>query len=631
MFDYVHRNKRLVQALLALFMLPFLFFGVDSYFRRADAVTEVAIVGDSKITLPEFEGAIRDQQDRMRAMMGRNFDPGMFDSAEIRFSILEGLVAQRVLLQKAKKEKLVTSEEQLKQLIMEVPAFQVDGKFSNARYQALLAEQNMSPVMFEARLMQELVAQPLQDSIVLGGFAAGVAVERYLGIVEQQREVSMALLPLEGFMASIKPDDSAIKAHYDATVANYQTPEQVRIEYALLTADNLLGQVSASAEEVRKFYDENQKQYTQDEERQASHILLNLKPDAKDEEKAATRKKAEAILAQVKLAPAKFGELAKKESQDPGSAANGGDLGLFGPGVMVKPFEEAAFGMKIGDIVGPVQSDFGLHIIKLTAIKEKRVRGFEEVKSQIEQDLKRQKAAKKFGEVAEKFTNLVYEQADTLQPVAKELQIEVRTSPFLARPQVQAMAMNNAKFVQAVFAPENIQGKRNTEAIEVGSNALMSARVIEHKPAAARPLEEVRPEVARQLARKLAGDAAAKVGAEKLALLQQGKDAGLKFEKTQTLTRQQRIPGVSEAALQQIFRVDPSKLPAYVGAPSEQGGYGFYRVSAVKGGGAPEATKLKSSGDRLSEQAGRELFSAYIAALKSQAEIKINQKNLEKK
>ncbi|KAB2839191.1 MAG: peptidylprolyl isomerase, partial [Burkholderiales bacterium] len=573
----------------------------------------------------------REQQDRARAMMGRGFDPAMFDSPEIRFNILENLVGQRVLQLQARKQKLVTSEAQLQQIILQVPAFQVDGKFSHDRYVAALASQNMNPAMFEARLMQELLSQPLQEAIALGGFSAQGAVQRYLAIVEQQREVAVAQLPLEGFLGQVKADEAALRAHYEATAASYQTPEQVKLEYALLTADALMAQMAVGAEEVKQFYNEHQKDYTQDEERQAAHILLNLKPDAKAEDKAAVQKKAEALLAQVKQAPAKFAEIASKESQDPGSAANGGDLGLFGRGMMVKPFEDAAFGMKVGEIVGPVQSDFGFHIIKLTAVKEKRVRGFDEVKSQIEQDLKRQKAAKKFGELAEKFGHLVYEQADTLEPVAKELQIEVKTSPLLTRVQVQAMAMNNAKFVQAVFAPEALQSKRNTEAVEIGPNAMMSARVVEHKPAAARPFEEVRVEVARDLTRKLASAAAAKSGAEKLALLQAGKDAGVKFDRAVTLTRQQRLPGFSEAAVQQIFRADPAKLPAFVGAPLDQGGFGLYRVSAVKEAPAAEATKLKANGERLSDQAGRELFNAYLGALKERAEVKINQKNLEKK
>ena len=631
MFDYVHRNKRLVQGMLALITLPFLFFGVDSYFRRVDSVSEVATVADTKISIPEFENAIREQQDRARAYLGRNYDAAMFDSPEMRFNILENLVGQRVLQLQARKEKLTMTEAQLQEIIMQVPAFQVDGKFSKDRYVAALAGQNMNPVMFEARLMQELLTQPLQESIALGSFVAQSAATRYVGIVEQQREVAVAQLPLEGYLAQAKADEAALKAHYESTLGNYQAPEQIKIEYALLTADALMGQVQVDAEEVRKFYAEHQKDYTQDEERQAAHILLNLKPDAKNEEKSAVRKKADALLAQVKLAPAKFGEIAKKESQDPGSAANGGDLGFFGRGMMVKPFEDAAFGMKAGEIVGPVQSDFGLHIIKLTAVKEMRVRGFEEVRSQIEQDLKRQKAAKRFGELAERFGSLVYEQADTLQPVAKELQVEVKTSPLLTRQQVQAMAMNNAKFVQAVFAPEAVQSKRNTEAIEIGPNAMMSARVVEHKPAAARPFEEVRGEVARQLARKLAGEGASKAGAEKLALLQAGKDAGLKFDKPVSLTRQQRQPGISEAAVQQIFRVDPTKLPAYVGAPLDQGGFGLYRVSAVKDLPAVEEVKLKAQSDRLADQAGRELFNAYLGALKATAEVKINQKNLEKK
>src|SRR6202011_4316319 len=176
-------------------------------------------------------------------------------------------------------------------------------------------------------------------------------------------------------------------------------------------------------------------------------------------------------------------DLAKKNSDDPGSAGQGGDLGAFArDGSMVKPFEDAVFSAKQGDIVGPVQTDFGWHVIKVTSIQPGKTLSFDEARPAIEQDLKRQKSSRKFVETAEQFQNLVYEQSESLQPAAKALNLQVQTTPFLSRAQVQSLGRNNAKFVQAVFSPESLQSKRNTEAIEVAQNTLMAARVIEHKP-----------------------------------------------------------------------------------------------------------------------------------------------------
>src|SRR5678815_3246478 len=200
----------------------------------------------------------------------------------------------------------------------------------------------------------------------------------------------------------------------------------------------------------------NAKQYTTNEERQASHILIAVKPDANDADKAAAKKKAEDLLAKARAKPDSFGELAKANSQDTGSAAQGGDLGSFARGAMVKPFEDAVFAAKVGDIVGPVQSDFGFHVIKVTGITPSHVQTFDEVKGRIEADLRRQKAAQKFATAADQFQNLVYEQADSLAGAAKALDLKVETTQFMTRAQIQAVALNNPKFVQALFSPESL-------------------------------------------------------------------------------------------------------------------------------------------------------------------------------
>jgi peptidyl-prolyl cis-trans isomerase D len=398
-----------------------------------------------------------------------------------------------------------------------------------------------------------------------------------------------------------------------------------------LTPDALGAHIPIDAAEVKKQYDDNARLYGKAEERQAAHILIAVKPDASEEQKANAKKKAVEIAAQAKKNPAQFGELAKKVSEDPGSAAQGGDLGFFArDGSMVKPFEDAVFSMKAGEIADPVQSDFGWHVIKLIAIHPAKQQSFDEVKAQIEQDLKRQKAARKFAEAAEQLQNLVYEQADSLQPVAKALNLTVQSTPSLSRAQVQALAQNNQKFVQAVFSPDSLQAKRNTEAMEIAPSTLMAARVVEYKPASLRPFDEVKAEIRRQLERKAAGELAQAAGKAKLALLQQGKEAGLTFGKPATLTRNQPQPGYPPAALPMIFQADATKLPAYAGSVNERGGYSVYRIQRVIAPAAPDAARLTALSNRVGEQMGRELAAAYVASLKAKADVKINQANLEK-
>src|SRR6476659_1553071 len=574
MFDLVHKHKHVAQGILALITLPFAFFGVD-YYVRGDRVQSVATVGGDKIQQQEYDELLRDQQQRMRQALGANFNPAMLESPEVRFALLDQLVNQRLLEQRARADRLRVSDTQLQQFIAGLPPFQEDGKFSADKYKQVLAAQNMSPLMFEQRVRGELVLSPLQDPIVNGSIAAQTSVQRYLALLEQKREVAVAPIAAEPFEKSGKVTDADVKAFYDKSPTAFQTPEVAKVEYLMLNQDAIAAQVKVDPAELKQAYEANAKQYATNEERQASHILIAVKPDASDADKAAAKKKAEDLLAKARAKPDSFAELAKANSQDTGSAAQGGDLGSFARGAMVKPFEDAVFAAKAGDIVGPVQTDFGYHVIKVTGITPSHVQSFDEVKGRIEADVRRQKAAQKFASAADQFQNLVYEQADSLAGAAKALDLKVETTPFLTRAQVQALALGSAKFVQALFSPESIKSKRNTEAIEVAPNALMAGRIVEYKPAAPRPLAEVQDEIRQQLIRKAASELAQKAGREKLALLAQNRerDAGVTFGKAVTVTRNQVQAGFTAEALKQIFETDERKLPAFAGAQNERGGF----------------------------------------------------------
>ena len=634
MFDFIGKHKRAVQFVLALIVLPFAFFGVDSYFGRDGRTPDVATVAGVNITQTEFNAAIAEQQDRMRQQLGANYDPTMFDNPEVRFSVLEQLVNRRLTQIAAARESFRVPDAQLQQYIAKIPAFQENGQFSPERYRQLLAAQNMTPVIFEDRLRQELLVAPVTEPIALGNIVARTSGERYLGLLEQKREVAAATIDPEQFVAAVKIDDAAVKAQYDANPSSFQTPELAKFEYLVLTQDALVTQSAPDPAAVRAQYDNNLKLYSKAEERDASHILIAAKADAAEPDKAAARKKAEDLYAQVKANPARFAELAKQFSQDPGSAAQGGSLGAFARGTMVKAFDDAVFGMAVGDIVGPVATDFGYHVIRLNAITPAKVRPFEEVKAQIETDLKRQQAAQRFATAADQLQNLVYEQADSLQGAATALGLPVQTSQFVTRAQAQALAQGSAKFVQALFSPESIQGRRNTEAIEIGTNALMAGRIVDYKPVALRPFADVAEEIRRQLTRKAAADMAQKLGQEKLVLLEQGKtaqEAAVTFAPPVTLTRNQVQPGFPPDALTKVFQVDPAKVPQYAGATNERGGFSIYRVTKVIEPPSTDPARLAAAGKQIGDQIGRELFTGYLATLKAQADVKINQANLEKK
>jgi len=632
MFDFVGKNKRTAQVILALITLPFAFFGVDSYIRRMDAgQDDVAKVGSDRISQQEFSNAVRDQQERMRQMLGRNFDPAMFDTPEARFTILEQLINQRLLQQLATKNNIVVSEDLIRQYILDFPGFQENGKFSPDKARAMLASQGMSESMLEFQIRQLLQQQPLQDPFGSGAFVSRTSAEQFMRLNGQQREVSVANIELEPYLKQVNPTEAEIKAYYDGNLAQFQVPEQVKLETLTLSLDSIAAKVSVDPAEVKKNYDDNHATYSDAEQRQASHILIAVKNDAKPEEKAAAKAKADDIAKQAKAAPDKFADLAKKTSEDPGSKEQGGDLGYFGRGAMDKPFEDAVFAMKQpNEVVGPVESAFGFHVIKLTGVRAEKVKPFDEVKGQIEQELRRQKAQKLFAESAEKFQNLVYENGDKLQPAADALGLKVVQSGMMTRAQVGALAQKNPKLIQAVFSPDSIASKRNTEAIEVGPSTLMAARVLEHTPAAPKKFEQVKDEIRAQLQRKAATELAMKDGVARLAELQQGKPLNLAFDKPREFTRQQRQPGFTEEGVNAVFRANASKLPAYAGALNDKGGYSLYKITKVTDPAVTDDA-VKSAITQLSGQVNREVFQSYIGALKGKTEVVIQQQNLDKK
>jgi len=604
-----------------LIILPFAFFGVDSY-RQSGEGKAPASVNGTEITQQEFETALRQQQDRMRQMLGANFDPAMFETTEIKRAVLDNLIAQRLLIDRAKSVGLKVTDEQVAEVIGGIDAFKEGGKFDQARYTSALANQNMSPLMFEARVRDDLVGQQLREAYVQNGYAAKTVADNIIAINEQQRMVSVAQVSLQAFIAQAVIDEAAIKAYYDQNQKEFQVSEQARVEYVKLSINDLMAKTDVKSEDVRKYYDEHQPDFSTPEQRQAAHILLTVAATAPDAEQAAVKSKAEQLLKQVKQNPAQFAELAKLNSQDPGSATNGGDLGLFGRGMMVKPFDDAVFSLKPGEISGLVKSDFGYHIIKLTAIKASHATPFNEVQETILTKLRQQKAADSFAELAEKFSNTVYEQSDTLKPAAQLLGAQIEQSAWLVKGGASGDIWT-AKMRQAVFSDDAIKNKRNTAAIEVAENTMLAARILEHKPATARALTEVQNVIKEKLIRQKALDMAVKQGKMLLVQLQQGNKAALDWSVAQTITHAQ-YGALDVAMVRQIFQANTSKLPQYVGAESPQGGFVLVRVEGVKEGEKPDDVKFARYAQQLRQMTGDELFQAYLADAKLKSEIKLN-------
>ena len=629
MFEFVSRHKRLLQIMLIIFIVPpFAFWGIDSYQRSFSTTNDVANVDGNKISEQELGEQLKQQQDRMRALLGAGFNAAMFDTPEIRARILDSMIAQRLLLQQAVRGNLAITDEQLREVIASTPAFQEGNQFSRERYEQTLRREGYTPVMFEASLRRDLILQQYTSAISDSGIASKAASRQIAASRAEQREASEYTISAESFASRVQIEPQAEQAYYDANRSRFLVPEQVRVEYVVFSSEAMQALEPIGEDEIKAWYESHIDQYRDKEERRASHILITVKAGANDADKAKARDKAQFLLDQVRKSPANFGDLAKKHSDDPGSASKGGDLGYFSLGMMVKAFEEAALRLKANETSGLVESEFGFHIIRVTGIKPAKGRGLEQVRAEIERELKKQRAGRKFAEAAEAFSNLVYEQPDSFKPVAEKYKLAAQASGWVTRQSAPVQVLNNQRVLSALFTDEAIKSRRNTEAMEVAPGTLVSARVIEHRPAATRPIGEVRGEIVRHLAQKEAAALAHKQGVAKLEELRKGNAGAAQFGPAKTLSRDD-AKRVSPEILAAIFRADRSKLPAYAGV-AQPNGYVLLRIGKVTDIDVDEA-KLKNLQAELGRATGTQEFQAFLASLRTNAKVEINKALLEKK
>lgn len=628
MFEFIRTHQRLMQFLLLLLILPsFVLVGVSSYNERGSN-DGVATVDGKKITQQEWESAQRRQLDQARQMMGEQFDQKLFETPEAKQAVLDQLVADRAINAEIVRNHLTVNNAALQKAILAIQAFRKeDGTFDMDRYKAALAAQGMTPEMFDQRMRHDLTVQQLVGSVQQTAFAPRTVANRLSDINDEEREVQEQLFPAANYVAQVKVTDDMVKAYYDKNAALFQVPESVKADYVVFDASAVEKQVSVSDAEVADAYNKSKARFTTPEKRTASHILINVKKGASAAEDAAAKAKAQSILDDVRKSPNDFAKIAKAQSQDPGSAELGGDLGVVQKGVFVKPVEDAIYGLKEGEVSGLVRSEFGYHIIKITKIVPETQKSLEEAKPEIVAELKKAKMSAKYTELAETFRNTVYEQADSLKPVADKLGLTIQTAERLTRapnPALGASPVNNPKFLDAIFGSDAVKNKRNTDAVEVAPGTLVAGRVVEFKPAAKRPLADVEAAIRQRVTQEEAAKLARQAGEAKLAAVKAAGDAaGFGEAKTVARTKQ---PTINETAAIAVLKADASKLPAYVGVDIPGVGYGVYRIGKVSQPAQPDAARRKQEAEQIGRAVGNAETYGFIEALKHKAKAKINVK-----
>ena len=482
MFDFVRQHNRIMQFLLFLLIFPsFVLFGIDGYNRSREKGNTVATVDGYEITQTEWDNAHRAQVDRMRNAMP-TMDVKLFDTPEAKYSTLERLVRDRLLQAAANTLRLGASDQRLANELQQNPSIaalrRADGSLDIERYRQLLSSQGMSPEMFEAQVRADLASRQVMAGVGTSSFVSSALADVTLNAFYEQRQVQVARFAPSDYVAQIKPTDADIEAYYKAHTDMFQSAERADVEYVVLDLASVQKGIVVPEAELKTYYEQNMARLANLEERRASHILINADKAAPAAERDKAKAKAQELLAAVQQSPDKFAELARKNSQDTGSAAKGGDLDFFARGAMVKPFEEAVYALKKGEISGVVETEFGFHIIRLTDIKQPKQKSFEEMRPSLEADVRRQLAQRKFAEAAEQFTNMVYEQSDSLKPVADRLKLEVQNAKGLTRDAAAgASPLTNPKLLAAIFSADSVEKKRNTEAVELAPNQLAAARI----------------------------------------------------------------------------------------------------------------------------------------------------------
>ncbi|MDR2991838.1 MAG: SurA N-terminal domain-containing protein [Burkholderiaceae bacterium] len=593
MFNFIHNHRKIIMLILLIVVFPsFALFGISNYSSTNLGAAKVARVNGRSITQTEWDNAVRRTSDDIRAN-SPNVDTKLLDAPGFKYAVLERLVRERVLTAAAAHQRLAISNAQLAQALQQDPTIaslrKPDGSIDMARYEQLTAPQG-GPAGYEAGVRAQLSQQQVLAGVAQSGLVNQALADVAAAAQQQQRQARIALFKPGDYSAKLNPTEADLQAFYQAHVAQYQAPESAQIQYVVLDLDSVKRGVTVSEADLRTYYDQNTAKLGAPEQRRASHILIAAPKDAPAADRAKAKARAEELLAQLRKAPDTFADVAQKDSQDDSSAKQGGDLDWFQRDKGIDPtIAKATFALaKVGDLSGVVESDYGYHIVRLTGIKPASVPSFEQARAGLEDQFRTQQAQRQFSELADTFTNTVYEQSDSLKPAADPLKLPIQTAQVTRPPApgVQGV-LANPKFLEAIFSADAREKKRNTEAIEIGPNTLVSGRVISYSPAHAKPYAEVKDQVRAAYLAERGAQLARQAGQQQLKTWQANPASATGLAAPVTLSRgdMQKQPA---ALVEAVLRADPAKLPAFVGIDLGADGYAIAQIEKVLPWVAPD-------------------------------------------
>ena len=613
-------------AIIILLIIPFALWGINQYFGGGGPLVAATVNGE-KISQSEFQQYYVMQRNRMRQMLGAQYDPSVFD-ARIKEQALQDLIDQELLAQNAESNGFRVSMNSVKQTILNIDAFKQDGKFSNELYVRALQSQGESPSGFEHRLQKAVLTQQLQSGVSNSAFVTQSEADRLLKIENQTRDIDHLLLKTDKFKDESAVTDEMVQKYYDQHREQYMTPEKVSLEYVELNSADLAKDAQPTDEQLKEFYKERESQFKVPEERRSRHILIAVKEGADEATINKARDKAEEIRKKL-LDGGDFAKLAEQYSDDPGSAKLGGDIGFFGHGNLDPAYEKALFSLKVGEISEPVLSSFGFHIIKLEEVRAEKTKSFDEVKDELIADYRKNIADRKYFDEADKLTRLAYEVPTTLADAAGAVGLDIKTTPLFGRNGGPGIAAN-PKVIQAAFSNEVLAEGYNSEPIELGENHVVVIRVKDHVEKAQQSLDEVKAQVKSQVVADDARNKAKEKGEEALKRLQGGddpqavaKDLDITWTKSGELKRSDRK--IDSAIVSEAFKLsrpEDGKV-SYGSVALANGDYALIAVNKVTDGDVAkiEAAKKQNLQKTLAGIRGGDEFNDVLETIKSTAKI----------
>ncbi len=609
---------------IGLISIPFALWGINSYLGGGEQ-KPAAIVDGVEITPQQLDFAYGRYRERLASMFGGNLPAAFADENTLKEQVLNQLIEEQVLTAYINDKGFRVGDGNLFENIRSMSVFQQDGKFNKEQYRNQLASQGYQPSQFEGELRRSLEMQQLSQALKSTAFVTPAQRELYNQINNQQRK--LRVISIENKPEAITVSDQEVEEYYKSQSALFMNPAKVKVDFIEISVDSLKNSIDVSEDEILARYDSSREQLTTPETRAASHILLTVKSDADQAQQDEVKKKIEELKARIDQGE-DFATLARQSSQDPGSAADGGDLGEVEKGMMVKPFETTLFAMNEGEVSEPVKTQFGWHLIKLKKISGGQTKTFDEAHDQIKQEIATEKAESQVYDLAESLSNTAYEQPDSLQPAADQLGLKIHTTEWFTRSAGTGFA-ENEKVRQAAFSEEVLQQKRNSETIELGDSRVAVIHLNEYKEAEQRPLSEVYAQIMQDLKVKKGRELAQQKGKELLQEIKQGSKSfdaiatenELKINDAGYVNRQS--DSVSSDVLNTAFTMPhPENEVAQLEGVSEvNGNYSIIELSAIKVVESNDEQQSKQKFDSLAQSSADLAYRAMIKALTAKADI----------